>query len=64
MKKVDLVASVLILVGAINWGLIGLLDFDAIEYVLSQAWLDRLAYILIGVAAIYKIANWQHRRSS
>ena len=59
MKMLGKLASLLVLVGAVNWGLVGLLNFDAIEYVLGPIWLDRLVYILIGAAGIFKIVNLQ-----
>ena len=61
MKKLNKLASLLILIGAINWGLVGLLNFDLIEYSLGPIWMDRLVYILIGVAALFKIINWQKK---
>lgn len=59
MKNVDMIATILVIVGAFNWGLIGLFDFDLIDYVFGRTWLDRLIYVLMGFAAIYKVVNWE-----
>lgn len=64
MKNFDKLTTVLILIGALNWGLIGLFDFDVFDCVLGGTWLDRLLAVLIGFSAIYKIANWQAKKSS
>ena len=53
---VDWLALVLMIVGGINWGLIGAFDFDLVASlfgVLSP--LSRIVYILVGIAALYGI---------
>jgi uncharacterized membrane protein YuzA (DUF378 family) len=48
------VAMFLVIVGALNWGLIGALNFNAVEKLTgNNASLVKLVYILVGVAAIY-----------
>ena len=63
MKKLDRISALFILVGAINWGLIGLFNFDLIDYVFGQIWIDRLIYILMGLSSVYKIVSWQAAKS-
>lgn len=58
MKKVDTIAIVLILIGAFNWGLIGFVDFNLIDYLVVRFWLVRAIYALVGLAAIYLVVNW------
>ena len=62
--KLDKITAILILLGGINWGLVGLFGFDVIGYVFGQTWIDTLLYILIGVSALYKIVNWQAKKKS
>lgn len=53
---VDWVALVLMIVGGINWGLVGAFDFDLVASlfgVLSP--MSRIVYILVGIAALYGI---------
>ena len=59
MKRVDTIAIVLILIGAFNWGLIGFVDFNLIDFLIVQYWLVRLFYALVGLSAIYTVVNWQ-----
>lgn len=54
-KDWDKLARALLLVGGLNWGLIGLLGFNPIGSVFGG--LARFAYIAIGCAAIYKISK-------
>ena len=59
MKKVGEIASLLILLGAINWGLLGLFNFNLIDAIFGLTWVAPFLYILIGLSAVYKIVNWQ-----
>ena len=61
MKNLDKIVALLILLGGVNWGLIGLFDFDLIEYVFAKVWMDRLVYALIGLSAVYKLINWKKK---
>ena len=63
MKKIDTIATLLILLGGINWGLIGFFNFDLLESVFGDSWLDRTMYLLIGLSAVFKIVNWKNRQN-
>lgn len=63
MKKVDTIAVVLVLLGAFNWGLIGFVDLNLIDYLVMQFWLVRLIYALVGLSGIYIVVNWQTIRN-
>jgi uncharacterized protein len=53
---IDWIALVLVIVGGLNWGLVGLLNFNLVSAIFgSVAWLMNLVYILVGVAAAYMI---------
>ncbi len=58
MKKtvLDWIALVLVIIGGLNWGLVGIWNFDLVAAVFgSILWLQNLVYILVGVAALYLI---------
>ncbi len=65
MKKLDVVAAVLLVVGGINWGLVGTTGVDLVGTLfgsLSPA--SRAVYVLVGLAALYQVFQWkaiQHR---
>lgn len=56
MKSLHTISLVLVLVGALNWGLVGLFDFNLVSKLLGPIMLDRIVFILVGAAAVYKIA--------
>lgn len=50
----DIIAMVLVIIGALNWGLVGLLNFNLVTLLLG--WLPLLVnivYILVGVAGVW-----------
>lgn len=58
MKWLHIIAYTLVIVGALNWGLVALLDFNLVTW-LSQMLgimaLENIIYILVGAAAIYEV---------
>jgi hypothetical protein len=55
-SALDWIALVLVIVGGLNWGLVGLLNFDLVATLFgSIAILQKLVYILVGIAAVYMI---------
>lgn len=59
MKNLQQAANILVLVGAINWGLIGLLDLNLVNAVLgSIAGLEKIIYILVGLSGVLALINW------
>lgn len=56
MKTVDMVVWVLLAIGGLNWGLVGVFDFDLVASICGQmSVLSRLIYTLVGLAAVYDI---------
>ncbi len=55
MDTKKLVAWVLV-IGALNWGLVGLLNINVVEMVLGAgSLLTKLVYIVVGLAGVYKV---------
>lgn len=54
MKALHVVAMLLVLVGALNWGLVGLFNVNLVTMLLgSVAGAEKIVYILVGVSAVY-----------
>ena len=51
MKAIHVIAFILVVVGAINWGLVGLFNWNLVEAILG-GWLLKLVYILVGVSGL------------
>lgn len=54
----DKIALVLAIIGGLNWGLIGLLQFDLVAFLFggSASMLSRIIYTLVGLAAVWCIS--------
>jgi hypothetical protein len=62
MKKLDVLAAVLVIVGGLNWGLVALAEFDLVATLVGLEFgetntASRLVYGLVGLAAAYQIAQ-------
>jgi|1186.fasta_scaffold61735_1 uncharacterized membrane protein YuzA (DUF378 family) len=63
MRKLDLLAATLVLVGGLNWGLVGVAKFDLVAWIFGGMDFgetnaaSRIVYSLVGVAAVYGIAS-------
>ena len=57
MKTLKIVTLILIIVGALNWGLIGLFDFDLVATLFGgpDVLLSKIVYILVGISGIISI---------
>ena len=56
MKIIDKIALVLIIVGALNWGLIGIFNFDLVAAIFGDmSVLSRIVYSLVGISGIWGI---------
>lgn len=51
-------AWILVLAGGLNWGLIGLFNFDLVQFVFGHwNWLVRTIYVLVAISTIYASMN-------
>ena len=56
MKVIDYIALVLVIIGAINWGLIGLFNFDLVAMIFgTMSVISRIIYTLVGIAGLWSI---------
>lgn len=54
LKALDLVALILLIVGGLNWGLVGLFGFDLVATLFGMASVvSNIVYILVGLSAVY-----------
>ena len=59
MKYADRAVMILLFLGGLNWGLVAVFDFNLIDYVFGQTWIDSVLYFLMGVSAVYVAVNWK-----
>ncbi|WP_113927287.1 DUF378 domain-containing protein [Bacillus sp. P14.5] len=57
MKTLDSIALILLIVGGLNWLLVGLFEFDLVAAIFGgqEAILSKIVYVLVGLSAIYCI---------
>jgi len=55
MKYLDLIVAILLIIGGLNWGLVGLFEFNLVSFIFGASIIAKIIYIVVGLAAIYKI---------
>lgn len=56
MKALNLITLILVIIGGINWGLVGLFNLNLVEMIFGFApMLTRIIYILVGLSALWQI---------
>lgn len=56
MKAIDTIALILVIIGAINWGLIGLFKFNLVDTIFgTMSALSRIIYTLVGLSGLWSI---------
>ena len=57
MKTIDYIALTLVIIGAINWGLIGFFGFDLVAFICgTMSILSRIIYAVVGICGLYAIS--------
>ena len=64
MKKLDVLASVLLVIGGLNWGLVGAARFDLVAAIFGMHFgetsvLSAVVYLLVGLSALYQAISWK-----
>jgi uncharacterized protein len=67
-KFLDFIATLLVIIGGLNWGLVGLFNFNLVTFLTSKMpMIERLIYIIVGLCAIYMIFSlkrWFSKKSA
>lgn len=61
MKSLNVLATILLVVGGLNWGLWGIFQFDLVAALFggNSAGISRIVYSLVGIAAVYYAVAWK-----
>jgi len=55
MKSIDVLAAILLVVGGLNWGLVGFFNFDLVAAIFGDmSAISRVVYILVGLSGLYQ----------
>ena len=52
---IDWIALILVLVGGLNWGLVGVFQLNLVEILFNSLLIQRVVYTLVGLATLWKI---------
>ena len=57
-RSLDWTALTLVIIGALNWGLIGFFKLDLVATMFGgmESWLSRIIYVIIGLAGLYSFS--------
>ena len=59
MKLIDLLVTLLLIIGGINWGLMGVANFNLLAGFLTPGFQLHAGYIVIGLAGVYQLIFWK-----
>ena len=64
MKTLDVIAAVLLVVGGLNWGLVGIARFDLVATIFGMKFgetsaLSSTVYLLVGLSALYQALSFK-----
>lgn len=60
MKSLDVVVAALLVIGGLNWGLVGFFNFDLVATIFGpMSFLSRAVYAIVGICALYQAAQWK-----
>ncbi len=62
MKTLNLLTLLLIIVGGLNWGLVGLFNLDLVSAIFGA--FSRLVYVLVGLSALYQLVPFSQALST
>ena len=63
-KGLDYTLLTLVIIGAINWGLIGFFRFDLVALLFGElSWISRIIYALVGISGLYLLSAYGRNRS-
>lgn len=57
MRGLDYTALTIVIIGAVNWGLIGFFSFDLVAFIFgNMSWISLIVYGLVGICGLYLIS--------
>lgn len=64
MKQVSWIATLLMVIGAINWGLVGLFEWNLVEAIFGSSTVAMIVYLLVGLSGIWGISLLVPKKSA
>jgi hypothetical protein len=62
---IEMIAAVLLVIGGLNWGLVGLFGIDLVASIFGDmSALTRIIYVLVGLSAAWRVVMWLKSKSA
>lgn len=60
MKAINAIAVIVLIIGGLNWGLVGVFGFNFVGWVFGNAMgvFPRIIYVIVGVCALWRLFVW------
>lgn len=55
MKTIVKILAILVIIGGINWGLVGLFNFNLVDAIFGFGIIARVIYVLVGIGAVVEL---------
>jgi uncharacterized membrane protein YuzA (DUF378 family) len=62
MKNIEVLFTILLIVGGINWGLVGAFNYNLVTTLLGDGTMTKVVYGLVGVSALYQVMQYLRAR--
>jgi len=60
MRSLDIVVGVLLVIGGLNWGLVGVFGINLVDTIFTTVpWVSRIIYAVVGLSAFYEVFQWK-----
>jgi uncharacterized membrane protein YuzA (DUF378 family) len=63
MKLLVTVSVILLIIGGLNWGLVGIANYNLVESIFGAGMVTNVIYDLVGLAAVIKLVAWISKMS-
>lgn len=60
LRGIDLASLVLVVIGGLNWGLVGLFNWNLVGAIFGVGVISRIIYVLVGASAVYAAVRAPH----
>lgn len=57
MSALDWIAYILVVIGGLNWGLLGAFNFNLVEAIFGMSMISNIVYVLVGLGAVWMIIS-------
>lgn len=64
-KCLDYTALIVTIIGAVNWGLVGLFRFNLVSWIFGDmSWISRIIYVVVGICGLYLLSFFGRVKNS